>query len=426
MEIPNLEKIIIENCLLYPELIDIVSGILTKNDFIIDKHRIIFSEILQIKQREPQIDSGMLLLELQKINKDIVNYIPDLKDATIFGVSQIEYYAKRLKKESLLRSLKSNIIKNIESIEDFDEFTEKLSSLLDNALSLAPVEKERTIEDVAAEIIEDLEKKWKGEEDNIKIGIDKFDIQFGGIKPGRLYIVGARPGFGKTSLLMNIAYNVAKENNKVMFFTLEMSQYEIIKRLISHVGLIENKKFENPYFITEDDFQRIVDTVNSLVKLPLVIIDNCYMINTIKARVIKERPKLVIIDYVQLLKFTQKQLDRLSLALSMTARELKILAKEYNCAIFLASQLSREVEKRAEKEPMLSDYKESGGLEENADMATFLWWPARVLKENPKTKEPWTEEEQKKISWIIAKNRHGRIGTITLDFEAEYFKFVNL
>jgi len=422
-----LERIILQNCILFPESIDIIKAILKPSDFFVKENRDIFQLCLDIKDsyrnNSKEIDSGMLLLELRKV-KDLSGYIPDLAEVTVFSIKRIEDYAKELKRLSLLRELKFNISRIMEE-NDLNEFLTRISNIVDSALVEKPEEKTEKLKDIVDRVLKEIDEKMSGNVDNINTGIEKFDMQFGGLKPGRLYIIGARPGFGKTSLLINIAYSIAQKY-KVLFFTLEMSNIEIIKRILSMVSMVDNRKLENPILMSDTENNSLNMAINNVASLNLKLIDDVYLLNSIKANIIKEKPKLVIVDYLQLMKFSQRQLDRMALSLSLIARELKVIAKEYNCAIFLASQLSREVERRAEKEPMLSDYKESGGIEENADMATFLWWPSRILKENPETKEPWNEEDEKKVKWIIAKNRHGRIGTITLNFEAKYFKFINI
>jgi len=234
------------------------------------------------------------------------------------------------------------------------------------------------LEDTIHKIMEEIEESRKNHK-IIKTGFDSFDQFWGGLKPRRLYCVGARPGTGKTSWLLALTANLLKQGYSVVFFSLEMSTIEVMTRLFCIMGGIEARHFEIPSLLTDDDIKRMTEVAEKIAKSKLTIIDTSCNLADIETITKKIKPDVAIVDFIQHMKFADmKNSDRFSLMLSNTVKQLKFLAKQTNSAIWFASQISRKYEDGSggsTRKPRMSDLKESGGLEENADFVGFLHWP---------------------------------------------------
>lgn len=261
--------------------------------------------------------------------------------------------------------------------------------------------------------------KNKGGITGIPTGFVDFDRLTAGLHPSDFIIIAARPSMGKTAFALNIAsYLSIKKDTPVAFFSLEMSSNQLIHRIFSSYGLIPlfNLKSGN---LDDAHTQKLIKVSNKLSQSKLIIndeISNLMSLRSIARKLKRENDiKLIIIDYLQLLEGTRR--ENRNLEISEISRSLKILAKELDIPIIALSQLSRSVESRQVKKPMLSDLRESGSLEQDADIVMFLY---REDYYNPET-------ENKNITdVIIAKNRNGPTGTIPVYFHKEYVRFQDL
>ncbi len=243
--------------------------------------------------------------------------------------------------------------------------------------------------------------------DNITSGLNKSD----------LIIIAARPGMGKTSFAMNIAKNVAKSSEKdVVIFNLEMSKEQLATRMLSTEARIESSSLRNGRIQT-DQWTTLATSAAYLSILPIFIDDTASItVQQMKAKLRRvKNPGLIIIDYLQLISSTSNS-DNRATAVAEITRQIKIMAKELNVPVILLSQLSRAVEGRNDKRPMLSDLRESGAIEQDADIVLFLYRDAYYNKES---------EKQNISECIIAKNRHGETGTVTLIWNGQYTLFSN-
>lgn len=222
---------------------------------------------------------------------------------------------------------------------------------------------------------------------------------------------------GKTSFAMNIATNVARRGDKeVVTFNLEMSKEQLASRLLSTEALVDSNCLRNGR-ISGDDWVRLATSAGYLSTLPLFIDDTASMtVQQMKAKLRRTKNLgLVIIDYLQLMESTTRSDNRV-VVISEITRQLKVMAKELNVPIILLSQLSRGVESRTDKRPMLSDLRESGSIEQDADIVLFLYRDAYYNKES---------QRQNISECIVAKNRHGETGTVELIWDGQHTRFSN-
>lgn len=252
----------------------------------------------------------------------------------------------------------------------------------------------------------------------VPTGFAALDRVMTGLNKSDLVLVASRPAMGKTSFALNIATNVAtKANKKVAIFSLEMSKEQVVERMLSSDARVQNKKMRTGE-IDGDGWVRLARSANELAKAPIYIDDSAGItVNEMKARLRRERGLgVVIIDYLQLMSSATRNENRVQVVSEIT-RSLKVMAKELDVPVVVLSQLSREVEKRQDHTPMLSDLRESGSIEQDADLVMFLHRPAYYDRDS---------EAQNVAQCIVAKNRHGETATIELGWDGEHTKFTGL
>lgn len=251
-----------------------------------------------------------------------------------------------------------------------------------------------------------------------RTGFKYLDTITSGLNKSDLILIAARPGMGKTSFAMNIAANVARRGDReVAVFSLEMSKEQLATRLLSTEALVDSNKLRSG-FLTNDDWVRLATSAGVLSGLPMYIDDTAGITaQQIKAKLRRmKNVGLVVIDYLQLMTSTLRTDNRV-LVISEITRQLKIMAKELDIPVILLSQLSRGPESRNDKRPMLSDLRESGSIEQDADIVLFLYRDAYYNKESP---TPNISE------CIIAKNRHGETGTVQMVWDGQFTRFSNM
>ncbi len=311
-----------------------------------------------------------------------------------------------------------------------------------------------SLEDALKVAIQDAEIAYKadGKLSGLTTGLDDLDKSLGGLHSSDLIIIAGRPGMGKTTVAMNIAFNAANSilNNRanekfkgaVVFFSLEMSSNQLASRVLSSQAKIQSTHMRDGT-LTDEEFMKMSQYSTALAKVPLVIDDNADMsIPMMRTRLRRIAHKfggiaLVVIDYVQLMTSPGgKHNDNRVQELSEITRGLKILAKDMNIPVIALSQLSRSVEQRIDKHPVLSDLRESGSIEQDADIVMFTYRQSYydAIKDQKQSKKDGKQHEQQnndlsnqnQAELIIAKNRHGRTETIHVAFYAEYSLFDNL
>lgn len=259
----------------------------------------------------------------------------------------------------------------------------------------------------------------------IKTGLENVDRQIIGFEPTQLIILGARPGAGKTAIALNMMYNIARNGYPVTFFSLETTDQKILERLISSTSNVPSLKIVQKTDITDTEANRVmksVDTINGFHETGFEIVDKGYVTQQdVRQATMKQydKPHVVFIDYLQLLNSDKPQQER-RLEVDKISRDLKLIAKENNCVIIALSQLSRGVESRQDKRPMLSDLRESGGIEQDANMVMFLY-REDYYDESLQDKETGISE----VECNVAKNRDGMVGMVPLNFHKFTQKFTS-
>ena len=282
----------------------------------------------------------------------------------------------------------------------------------------------RPIRELLAESMEHLEmlSSRDGDITGVSTGFRDIDARLSGLQKQNLIIVAARPAMGKTSLVMNIAHNAAlKSNVPVVIFSLEMSQNEIVQRLISSEAHVDSSRLRTGH-LSEADWTRVSNAVGKLDTAPLYI-DDSASISMMEIRAKCQRLKqqqdlgLVVVDYIQLMQSTRRTENRVQ-EVSEISRGLKILAKEMDVPVVAVSQLSRQPEQGGgERRPQLSHLRESGALEQDADVVMFVYRDEYYNKES---------EAKGEAEIIVAKHRNGPVGTEKLAFLGQYTKFADL
>ncbi len=303
----------------------------------------------------------------------------------------------------------------------------------------------KDFEEIMQKTIDYAEKAFKKSEDviGLKTGLSDFDKKIGGLHKSDLIIIAGRPSMGKTAFATNIASNISKEfkNQKknVLFFSLEMSSEQLATRLLGELSEISSENIRTGN-LSKKDFSKILSSSDNLKKLNLFIDDTpALSISSIRTRARRLKRKfgldLIILDYLQLVNGESKKMnDNRVQEISDITRGLKAIAKEFNIPVIALSQLSRKVEDREEKRPQLADLRESGAIEQDADLVVFLYREEYYLArtepaEGTDKHEMWTNKMEKVhniAEAIIAKHRHGPISKVKLHFNPSWTKFSDL
>ncbi|WP_455781531.1 replicative DNA helicase [Megamonas funiformis] len=423
------EEAILGSILIDERLINKVSETLDAKDFYRQSHKMVFNAMISLKNQNNVIDILTLTEYLNNINKleevggiAFVTSLPNKVPST----ANLDYYIKIVKEKSFLRkvsymgeSIASLAYNNEDNTPEFilDKIEQMLSSLTKKMI-LTKVDNIQSQTLSAYMEIENIINN-KGNLLGLETGLDDLDHFLQGLKNSDFMILAARPSMGKTAFALNIASYLAVEKDiPVVFFSLEMSSIQLIHRIFSIRGLIDMTELKSGN-LNNQMTQELINISNKLSCSKLIIQDNIFNLAVLRSTARKLRRekniKLIIIDYLQLLEGTHR--ENRNLEISEISRSLKLLAKELDIPIIALSQLSRSVESRQVKKPMLSDLRESGSLEQDADIVMFLY---REDYYNPET-------ENKNITdVIIAKNRNGPTGTIPVFFHKEYVRFQNL
>lgn len=259
----------------------------------------------------------------------------------------------------------------------------------------------------------------------IKTGLNNIDAQIYGFEPTQFITIGARPGAGKTAIALNMMYNMARNGYPVTFFSLETTDQNILNRLISSTSNVEGNKINFKNDLSEKEVTNVMTAIDRITKLEntgFQIIDKGHVtINDIKkvAKQKYDKPQIIFVDYLQLLKVDKPQKDR-RLEIDDISRNLKLIAKENNCVIIALVQLNRGVESRQDKRPGLADIKESSGIEQDSNMVMFLYRDDYY--------DTSLQDDETGISEVecnVAKNRDGAVGTVLLNFHKFTQKFTS-
>lgn len=424
------ERSVLGALLLNDDNISRVSEILMPEDFYSIAHRIIYETIIDLSQRFKRIDMVTLQDELLKKNSlEVVGgmvYLISLQE-DIPSMGLIEQHAQLIKEKAVLRELITSATGIITNCYNQDETG--ITSVLDQAeKTIFQISNKRTNQNFVQlniwlkktfQHLSDIKSHSKGITGSPS-GFKKLDQMTSGFQPGDLVVLAARPSMGKTALALEIAAKVAETGRTVGFFSLEMAAEQLTLRLLSSESGIAHQNIRNAT-ITSQEWIELTNVAARLAERK-IFIDDTAMLSVMdlraKARKLKMEHNLgfLVVDYLQLLHSTKKHENRHQ-EVSEISRSLKALAKELSIPIVALSQLSRAVDGRMDKRPILSDLRESGAIEQDADLIMFLY---RDVVYNPETENPAVAE------LIIGKQRNGPTGTVYLHFMRELTKFEDL
>lgn len=396
--------------------------------FYSEQHKSIYSIILRMFTSGLPVDIITVLDEAERLHifettAEGKRYLAEIGN-TLPSTSNVESYCKIVADKFFIRTLgyaARSILEDIQSGEHdsqllLDAAEQKIYDIRQgrDVKGLIPISEAITeAYDRLGKISGPDKEKYVG----ARTGFTLLDSITSGLNKSDLIIIAARPGMGKTSFAMNIAVNVARRSDKeVVTFNLEMSKEQLATRILSTEALVDSNSLRNGR-ISGDDWVKLATSAGYLSTLPIYIDDTASMtVQQMKAKLRRTKNLgLVIIDYLQLMESTSRSDNRV-LVISEITRQLKVMAKELNVPVILLSQLSRAVESRTDKRPMLSDLRESGSIEQDADIVLFLYREAYYNKES---------QRQNISECIVAKNRHGETGSVELIWDGQYTRFSN-
>lgn len=442
------EKSVLGSMLLSEEAIEIAINKLKAEDFYRPVHKTIFSAMINLYTERKPIDLITLSAKL-KDEKKIdevggIEYLTSLTEIVPTAVN-IESYAEIVEEKSLLRQL-INASTKISSMafnqeDEAQDIIEKSERLIFNISDRGAKSGFKDIKSLLMETYNWIAEraKYKGNPPGLKTGFRDLDLLTGGLQKGELIILAARPSMGKTALAMNIALNSALlSNTTVAVFSLEMGAESLTQRMVASNAKADMQTFKKGKF-DQNQLQKIVESASSIHNTKIYIDDSTDIspINMLtKARKLKSENgslDLIVIDYLQMVKSPKDFRDNRVMEVSLISRGLKNLAREMNCPVICLSQLTRDVEKRPDHRPMLSDLRESGSIEADADIVMMLYRPKYYeKKEIIDVSEPVEGEvvenqnEDEECELIIAKHRNGPTGTIKLKFVSSYVSFFGI
>ena len=426
------EQSVVGAMLMDRDAITTASEIISGNDFYQSAYGVIFDAMVELFNEGKPVD--LITLQERLKEKDVpaeiasLEFVRDLVTAVPTSAN-VKYYAQIVADKSVMRKLikLNEEIANIcyagkESLEEVLEKTEKsVFELLQkrNTSDFVPIKQ------VVLNALERIEKasKTKGTVTGIPTGFIDLDYKLSGLQPSDLILVAARPSMGKTAFVLNIAQYIAfKKDKSVAIFSLEMSKEQLVNRLFSLESQVDAQAIRSGN-MKDSDWEKLIEGAGIIGQSHLIIDDTPGIsISELRSKCRKYKLEqgldVVIIDYLQLMTGSVgKSSESRQQEISEISRSLKGLARELNVPVIALSQLSRAVESRPDKRPMLSDLRESGAIEQDADVVMFIYRDEYYNKDS---------EFKKQAEIIIAKQRNGPIGTVNLAWLGEYTKFANL
>jgi len=426
------EQAVLGAMLIEREAISKVAEFLRPEDCYREAHRLIFNAMLELYNKNDAVDMVTVIEFLRKGDKleaaGGISYITSLANS-VPTAANVLYHAKIVEEKALLRQL-INAATNIATLGY--EGSEEVTGILDTAeKTILAVSSRRLggeftpIKSIIFDAFTKIEQLYasKGSITGLSTGFKDLDRLTSGLQPSDLILIAARPSMGKTAFVLNIAQHIGiKEKKAVAFFSLEMSKEQLVQRMLCAESTIDSQRLRIGE-LEPNDWTKLVAGADRLSSAP-IFIDDTSGITVMEMRSKARRLKieydlqLIIIDYLQLMQGSSKKgSENRQQEISEISRSLKGLAREIGVPVIALSQLSRSVESRQVKKPMLSDLRESGSLEQDADIVAFLY---RDDYYNP-------DSEQKNITEvIIAKHRNGPVDTIQLFFHKQFTKFSDL
>ena len=402
------------------------------NDFYDKRHQLIFAAMMRLYEKHKPVDSLTLTEELKKKDEldtvggstyltELTNYVPTASHATAYA----ELVQQKAVRRRLIRASAEISEMGFDEETTTQELLEKaeaeLFSVSDQSLKQDLV----SIESILTESFDRIEElhRNKGALRGIRTGYRDLDNMTAGLQRSDLIILAARPAMGKTTLVTNLAYNVATiAKLPVLFFSLEMSKEQLIDRMLADASGVDSWNIRTGN-LSDDDFSKISEAMGEMAEAPIFIDDtpglSVLEMRTKSRRAAHDQPLgLIIVDYLQLMQANGNHSGNRVQEVSEISRGLKLIARELNVPLIALSQLSRSVESRTPPIPQLSDLRESGSIEQDADIVSFIYRPGYYEPDNP--------EVQNITDLIIAKHRNGPVGKVQLYFHPERLRFMSL
>lgn len=424
------EQAVLGSIFLDPDKIHIASEYLTKDSFFKLSHGMLFNIMQDLSDKGDPIDPVSIKSALDSSGQfELVGgmaFLASLINAVPTS-AHIEHYSKVVAEKSRARKVIEDLSQSISNVYDGKiDLNEILSQTEQNLSTISNEQKKgfRTIIDVidSTQSILDERSQKVGDVTGTSTGFTDFDQITTGLHEDNLIIIAARPAMGKTAFALNIAQNVAKNSDKaVAIFSLEMGAESLVERMLSAEGLIPSYHVRTGN-LSESEWRRMISAQERLAKGKIFIDDTAGIrISEIRSKAKRLAQEngglgLIVIDYLQLIEGRGR--ENRQQEVSEISRQLKIIAKELKVPVIALSQLSRGVDQRNDKRPILSDLRESGSIEQDADIVAFLYREAYYKRDEQ-------EEPDNVTELILEKNRHGSLGTVRLYFLKEYAKFAN-
>ncbi|TWT11065.1 replicative DNA helicase [Streptococcus sp. sy004] len=417
-----------------PDKLVTVREYLDPDDFYKYANRVVFQAMVTLNDRNEAIDATTIrnILDRQGdlANVGGVSYLAELVNSVPTSANA-EYYARLVAEKAQLRQLISRLTETVnlayEGTQDSDELIAKAEKQLLEINERSHANGFQKISDVLKLNYENLEIRSRQTSDvtGLPTGFRDLDRMTTGLHPDQLVILAARPAVGKTAFVLNIAQNVGtKQGRAVAIFSLEMGAESLVDRMLAAEGLVDSHHLRTGK-LTDQEWQSLTIAQGTLAEAPIFIDDTPGIkITEIRARSRKLDKEvegglgLIVIDYLQLITGTRP--ENRQQEVSEISRQLKILAKELRVPVIALSQLSRGVEQRQDKRPILSDIRESGSIEQDADIVAFLYREDYYDRGDKEDEQALTDNT---IEVILEKNRSGARGTVKLMFQKEYNKF---
>ncbi len=406
-------------------------NLLNNEDFYFEANREIFDSIKHVHMQNIPVDALTVTEELKKRGK--IEYVGGFEylarlTENIITSKNVEAYCNIIREKSTLRKLisaSSEIIeKGYKESDDVQKIIELAESRIFSISQNRSVNSFAQIKDVLMNVFNQLEERAmnKGSLTGITTGYDDLDRMTSGLQRSDLILLAARPSMGKTALALNIAMNAVKSGASVALFSLEMSKEQYVQRIISMESMVESTKLRTGN-LDDDDWSRLISVMSTISNYNVFIDDTASVslfevMSKCRRLKIEQGLDMIIVDYLQLMTDGGKGGDNRQQEISNISRGLKAMARELDCPVIALSQLSRAPELRNDHRPIMSDLRESGAIEQDADVVMMLYRDEYYFKE---------ESEKKGITdVIIAKQRNGPVGTVELAWIGQYTKFGNI
>ena len=420
------EQAVIGSMLIDPACIAEVIELLRPDDFYAEEHQRIFETIYSMFNSALKIDPVTVLdrLKAQGYYDEAGGraYLMQLMEVTPTSAN-VKEYAAIVRDKSMLRAI-ANAAGEIQNLAfagagSASEIAELAEQKIYNVRQGREIKGLSHIKSVIMDLYAQLDERSRSDSDipGLSTGFRDLDVALTGLNKSDLILVAARPGMGKTAFALNLALNAAKASGKdVAVFQLEMSKDQLASRFLASEALLDSHKLKTGN-LTPDDWMKIARATSVLAKTHIYVDDNpAITVAEIKAkcRRLGEELGLIVIDYIQLMQTGGRRSENRVQEVAEISRSLKIMAKELNVPVVCLSQLSRAAEQRADKRPMLSDLRESGAIEQDADIVMFIYRDDYYDAES---------DDKNVAEIIIAKNRHGATGTVELQWIGQYTTF---